>query len=163
MFKAPELTSFLPGLVRGPGIHPCKKIQDLTTEDFIKASKSSDDLCIDLATLVTILAEKEGDLSKLVFRIDDTNVTLVCNDDHPFFVFCSGWSSLSPLLTKVKYSLSCKLLSMGDICLMVRERKKRKRTEIANLAEEIVEDLVGTGEEETVYNQPIDLSKKPLT
>jgi hypothetical protein len=77
-------------------------VQDLSTEDFLKASNNTSDYFADLATLVQIIVEKETKSAKLTFTIvhDNINVTFVCDDDHLFFVFCSGWSSLSPLLTE---------------------------------------------------------------
>ena len=100
-----------------------KKVEDLSTDDFIKASKSTDDAFADLAKLVNIVITRNS--AKLVFTIgqDDTKVTLVCDDDQPFFVFCAGWSSLSPLLTKAKYNLSSNVLSVGDICMVLRIRR----------------------------------------
>ena len=142
----------------------CKSIQSLATEDFIKASNCSDEFYIDLPKLVKIVNEKERKCTKLIFQMDGIeNVTLVCDDEHPFFVFCSGWSSLSPLLTKVKYNVSCRLLSVGDICLVLRNRKKRKRADDEDTCGEIREDLVArdnVDSTEVDNNQPIDLSKK---
>ena len=112
-----------------------------------------------LATLVQVIVEKETKSAKLIFTIghDDTNVSFVCDDDHPFFVFCSGWSSLSPLLTKVKYSLSCKVLSVGDICLVTRERK-----DIIRRNEDICSKMIVDVDDDTDYDndQPKDLSIK---
>ena len=165
MFLPADMKSFEAGIVGGVvgvGEQGWKKVQDLATDDFIKASNSSDACYADLATLVQIINEKEENSAKLIFKIghDDINVTFVCDDGHPFFVFCSGWASLSPLLTKVKYSLSCKVLTVGDICLVLRDRRKRKRPNTNkkdnSLCREIIVDLVDDEENE---NQPIDLSK----
>ena len=165
MFKAADMKSFLAGFVKDPGAqNGCKSIQSLATDDFIKASNYSDEFYTDLAKLVKILSEKERKCTKLIFQMDGIeNVTLVCDDDHPFFVFCSGWSSLSPLLTKVKYNVSCRLLSVGDICLVLRNRKKRKRADDEDTCGEIREDLVARDDVDSTgvdNNQPIDLSKK---
>ena len=88
---------------------------------------------IDLARLVKIEAEKDS-TTKIVFSIgkEDTDVTLVCDDDQPFFVFCSGWASFSPSLTKDRYSLSCKLLSVGDICLVLRAKEGKESSVAIN-------------------------------
>ena len=165
MFKAADMKSFLTGFVKDPGAkHGCKSIQNLATDDFIKASNYSDEFYTDLAKLVKIVSEKERKCTKLIFQIEGhENITLVCDDDHPFFVFCSGWSSLSPLLTKVKYNVSCRLLSVGDICLVLRERKKRKRPDDEDDCGEIREDLVARHDVDSPIvedSQPIDLSKK---
>ena len=166
MFHPADMDSFVRGLVtvRGPGGggESWKVVHDLSTEDFIKASNNTSDYFADLAKLVQITVEKETKSAKLIFTIghDDTNVTFVCDDDHPFFVFCSGWSSLSPLLTKVKYSLSCKVLSVGDICLVTRERKAilRRNEDICSKMIVDVEDV----DDDTDYDndQPTDLSIK---
>ena len=153
MFQPADMDSFVRGLVRGPrgGGESWKVIQDLSTEDFIKASNNSSEYFADLAKLVQIISEKETESVKLIFAIghDDTNITFVCDDDYPFFVFCSGWSSLSPLLTKVKYSLSCKVLSVGDICLVTRERK-----------EDICSKMIVDVDDDDDDDQPTDLSIK---
>ena len=76
------MNSFLRGLVGWHGVEEIgwEKVQDLATEDFIKASNSCDDVYADLATLVQILDKNEESLAKLTFKIgpDSTNVTLVC-------------------------------------------------------------------------------------
>ena len=163
MFQPADMDCFVRGLVtvRGPGGggESWKVVHDLSTEDFIKASNNSRDYFADLATLVQVIVEKETKSAKLIFTIghDDTNVTFVCDDDYPFFVFCSGWSSLSPLLTKVKYSLSCKVLSVGDICLVTRERK-----DIIRRNEDICSKMIVDVDDDTDYDndQPKDLSIK---
>ena len=165
MFKAADMKSFLNGFVKDPGAKQgCKSIQNLATDDFIKASNYSDEFYTDLAKLVDIVSDKERKCTKLIFQMEDNeNATLVCDDDHPFFVFCSGWSSLSPLLTKVKYNVSCRLLSVGDICLVLRERKKRKREDDEETCGEIRENSVARDDLESTEGeniQPIDLSKK---
>ena len=160
------MNSFVRGLVtvRGPGVggKSWKVVQDLSTEDFIKTSNQSSDYFADLAKLVQIIVEKETKSYKLIFTIghDDTNVTFACDDDYPFFVFCSGWSSLSPLLTKVKYSLSCKVLSVGDICLVTRERKDSIRRNEDIYSKMIID--IDDEDDDTDYadNQPTDLSIK---
>jgi hypothetical protein len=166
MFHPADMNSFVRGLVtvRGPGGggESWKMVHDLSTEDFIKASNNTSDCFADLAKLVQIIAEKETKSAKLIFTIghDDTNVTFVCDDDYLFFVFCSGWSSLSPLLTTVKYSLSCEVLSVGDICLVTRERKEiiRRNKDICNKWKVDVENV----DDDTEYDndQPTDLSIK---
>ena len=143
--------------VPGGGEEALRMVQNLSTEDFIKASNTDDNLCVDLARLVKIVNEKESNLATLVFAIgkEDTDVTLVCDDGQPFFVFCSGWSSLSPSFTKDRYSLSCKVLSVGDICLVLRARKGKERSEAVNRDLDTASEMVVDDDE-----LPIDLTVK---
>ena len=161
MFQPADMNNFIKGLVVTPWVQSTptnlKKVQDLSTEDFIKASNNSPDTYADLAKLVQIIVESETNSAKLIFTIQhvEANVTLVCDDDHPFYVFCSGWSSLSPLLTKVKYSLSCKTLTVGDFCLVLRRRCEKT----SKVAPE--QDLIVTVDDENEHiEQPLDLSRR---
>ena len=177
----PDLRSFEKGLVRvvEDGGETVKEVDNLSTADFIKASNNTDDASVDLAKLVNIALKTHTHTATLLFTVehDDSNITLVCDDDQPFFVFCSGWSSLCPLLTKAKYNLSCKVLSVGDICMMLRIRKYKDtintspECSLSSIMSGVVtitssDAVINVDDDEgdiiidDVNNQPTDLSMK---
>ena len=147
-----------------------KKVEDIVTADFIKASIDSDDKSIVLTELKNIEVVSETNTANLTLILEDTNVTLVCQDDQPFFTFCAGWSSLFPPLTMAKYGLSCKVLSMGDNIMVLRNKHGRKRRH--EIRTSIRRDFKKTGKTVTQVRkdcnetsedddeQPIDLSIK---
>eukprot|EP00092_Neocalanus_flemingeri_P037448 GFUD01040779.1.p1 GENE.GFUD01040779.1~~GFUD01040779.1.p1 ORF type:complete len:258 (+),score=75.83 GFUD01040779.1:45-818(+) len=128
--KLPDMESFKNDTVVRVAGEEVKRVEDILTDDFIRASNNSHDTSVDMAELRHITRVHETNTAGLRFIHGDTDVTLVCQLDQPFYRFCTGWSSLFPLLTKAKYGLTCKTLSIGDICMVLRPRQRRRKKEI---------------------------------
>lgn len=44
--------------------------------------------------------------------------------EHPFFVIGQTWSSCEPEATHRRYGLTCRRLTVGDVCISLRQREK---------------------------------------
>ena len=103
-----------------------KKVEDITTSDFITASIDSDEHSMALGEIKDIAIVNDNTARVTVKQTNAEDALLTCQVDQPFFIFCAGWASLFPLLTSNKYGLSCKVLSRGDIIMVARDKQMRE-------------------------------------
>jgi hypothetical protein len=165
--KSPRLGGFRNDELVRVGEEDIKKVEDIVTTDFIKAS-------IDNNKESTVLMKIKGivivsdDTAKLILKQDnEEDATLVCGVDQPFFIFGVGWASLFPLMTKHKYGISCRIISMGDTIMVARNKPRRQemKTNPAFIhANEYKVTEVQSNDHETYKEgdneQPTDLSIK---
>lgn len=152
-----------------------KKVEDITTSDFITASIDSDEHSMALGEIKDIAIVNDNTARVTVKQANTEDALLTCQVDQPFFIFCAGWASLFPLLTSNKYGLSCKVLSRGDIIMVARDklmrRKRRQNLNTTIVAPFITKDKTETQirrdsnelSEEDDEEQPTDLSVKRRT
>ena len=62
-------------------------------------------------------------------------------EEHPFFVFGAGWSSISPSLSLTRYGLSCAKLSLGNVCISLAKTKNPKMQDTVSKSENLVSSL----------------------
>jgi len=98
-----------------------KRVEDLTTEDFIHSIKLYPDHKLDTSTVVKIEDGTDAGCTHITFTINSTKkqVTLNCPVEHPFFVYGQGWTSSRPDQSQAKYNLSCQQLKVGDVCIFL--------------------------------------------
>jgi len=130
-----------------------KRVEDLVTEDFISSARSNPDVTIDDSTVVKIDPGDMQGWAALTFRVgkESLQVTITAPEEHPFFVFGAGWSSISPSLSMTRYGLSCAKLSLGDVCISLAKTKNpgmqdvrtkdSKETSFKNKTENLVSSL----------------------
>ncbi|XP_078688216.1 uncharacterized protein LOC144920158 isoform X1 [Branchiostoma floridae x Branchiostoma belcheri] len=102
-----------------------KRVEDVTTEDFLQMSgsgpTSSSPHHVTSSTVVRITMEdgSSAGLVHITFAVghDKNLVTVESTVDHPFFVVGQGWSSCRPERTLSRYSLQCHTLTVGDTCI----------------------------------------------
>jgi len=102
-----------------------KKVEDLTTDDFMKSAATCPDISIDQALVTKLELQSESSLYTITFSVGQGQahaqfVSVTVTPDHPFFVTSQGWSSCSPTMSLTNYKLSCSQLSEGDICISLR-------------------------------------------
>ena len=151
-----------------------KKVEDITTSDFITASIDSDSHSMALGEIWDIAIVNDNTARVTVKQANTEDALLTCQVDQPFFIFCAGWASLFPLLTRNKYGLSCKVLSRGDIIMVARDKQKGDRRQDLNtpmVSSWATKDKTETQirkdsnelSEEDDEEQPTDLSVKRWT
>lgn len=98
-----------------------KRVEDLTTEDFINSIKLYPEHKLDTSTVVKIEDGTDAAYVHITFTINSSKkqVTLNCPIEHPFFVYGQGWTSSRPDQSQSKYCLSCHLLKVGDVCIFL--------------------------------------------
>ena len=99
-----------------------KRVELLRTEDFVNSAASCPDISLEEAT-VTKLDNNNNNSVLLTFSVGKSvceTVTFTISPEHPFFVTGRGWSSCSPDLTMTRFSLDCKQLAVGDVCISLR-------------------------------------------
>lgn len=109
-----------------------KRIEDMRTEDFVIDSSSSSmglaaagvtssqQLVLVSSRVVHIRLNHDTCTAVLGFVVDNnlhSPVSVEAQLDQPFFVHGSGWSSCDPARTHSRYHLTCRQLSVGDICI----------------------------------------------
>ncbi|KAI8491160.1 hypothetical protein Bbelb_312010 [Branchiostoma belcheri] len=102
-----------------------KRVEDVTTEDFLQMSgsgpSSSSPHHVTSSTVVRITMEdgSSAGLVHITFAVghEKNLVTVESTVDHPFFVVGQGWSSCRPERTLSRYSLQCHTLTVGDTCI----------------------------------------------
>lgn len=98
-----------------------KRVEDLTTEDFINSIKLYPDHNLDTSTVVKVEDGTDAGCTHITFTINSSKkqVTLNCPVEHPFFVYGQGWTSCRPDQSLVKYNLTCQHLKVGDVCIFL--------------------------------------------
>ena len=99
-----------------------KKVEHLKTEDFVSSAASCPDISLEEAT-VTKLENNNNNSVLITFCLGKSlaeSVSLTISPEHPFFVTGRGWSSFSPHQTITRFSLDCKQLAVGDVCISLR-------------------------------------------
>ena len=124
--KLPRLGGFRNDELVRVGEEDIKKVEDIVTTDFIKASIDNDKESIVLLEIESIGIVSENTAKLTLKQDNEADATLVCGVDQPFFIFGAGWASLFPLMTKNKYGISCRILSMGDTIMVARNKLRRQ-------------------------------------
>ncbi|XP_054769314.2 ataxin-1-like [Lytechinus pictus] len=96
-----------------------KRVEDLTTDDFVQSAGNTEGLKIDSSTVLRIDEEPHRGLALIGFLVGEhkAQVTVEAPYEHPFFVFGQGWSSVRPELSLKCYGLQCHTLAVGDVCV----------------------------------------------
>lgn len=100
-----------------------KKVEDLSTEDFISSARSNPDVLLDQSTLTRIETKENTKNVILTFNVgsDKIEVRVSAPEEHPFFVYNRSWSSVSPEASLARYGLVCDQLRVGDICISLTQ------------------------------------------
>ncbi|CAG2106449.1 unnamed protein product [Medioppia subpectinata] len=101
-----------------------KRVEDMSTQDFIDSASDSQDLCADCSEVIKIVEKIKSCSVLLSFSVgrDKVPVNVEAPVEHPFFVFHKGWSSCSPERSHIRYGLKCRKLRVGDNCVSLTPR-----------------------------------------
>ena len=100
-----------------------KKVEHLKTEDFVNSAASCPDISLEEATVTKLENNNNNNSVLITFSVGKSvaeSVTVTISPEHPFFVTGRGWSAFSPHLTMTRFSLDCKQLAVGDVCISLR-------------------------------------------
>ncbi|VDK44480.1 unnamed protein product [Anisakis simplex] len=103
-----------------------KRVEEMSTSDFVLSAAMKSDLSLCNSTVVSI-QEVDKDRHVLVtFAVGEhnTQVSIEAGIEHPYFVVGQGWASCSPERTRNTYGLQCKRLAVGDVCITIRHCEK---------------------------------------
>lgn len=102
-----------------------KRVESLSTEDFIRSAKSSPEVKIDQSTVTAIEPCNERGTVMITFSVgkDNVKVAVEATVEHPFYAIGHGWSSSSPNRSLAKFQLPCHQLKVGDICISLSQCK----------------------------------------
>lgn len=100
-----------------------KRVESLSTEDFIRSAKSSPEVKIDQSTVTAIEPRNERGTVMITFSVgkDNVKVAVEATVEHPFYAIGHGWSSSSPNRSLAKFQLPCHQLKVGDICISLSQ------------------------------------------
>ena len=101
-----------------------KRVEEMSTQDFIESATDSPDLCADCSEVIKIEEKMKSCSVLLSFSVGrgKVPVTVEAPVEHPFFVFHKGWSSFSPERSHLRYGLKCRRLRVGDNCVSLTPR-----------------------------------------
>jgi len=103
----------------------CKKVEELSRDDFEKCNSYCPDKRLIKAILIDISSNTSDEsLINLTFMVEsnpDNKVTVETSKDYPFWSTKFGWSSIEPQLTQQKYRLDCKRLKLNDEILSLEK------------------------------------------
>ncbi|VDM39758.1 unnamed protein product [Toxocara canis] len=103
-----------------------KRVEEMSTSDFVLSAAMKSDLSLCNSTVVSIQeADKERHVL-VTFAVGEQNiqVSIEAGIEHPYFVVGQGWASCSPEKTRNTYGLICKRLAVGDVCITIRHTEK---------------------------------------
>lgn len=101
-----------------------KKVEEMSTEDFLESANKSPDLRAD-KSIVRRMEERDNDRSVLLKFSVGQNENIISVEaplEHPFFVFNRGWASCSPERSMKRYGLHCHKLKVGDECVSLTNK-----------------------------------------
>lgn len=110
--------------MRGTQLHvvngDIKKVEDLSSDDFLRCAAESDDVIVNASIVRAIRINSAGSVT-IVFEtgIEQQQVPLKCQIEQPFFVLGKGWSSCNPRKTGENYGLDCQTLQVDDVCVVL--------------------------------------------
>ncbi|XP_004546246.1 uncharacterized protein zmp:0000000926 [Maylandia zebra] len=119
----PSPPALLPHFTKGSLIELAsgrlKRVEELRTEDFLRSADSSPEFHLSTCTVLQISPSSTQGFSHLHVHLTDRNTQelLKVLVEYPFFVQDRGWSSCCPQRTTQLYSLPCRQLTEGDVCL----------------------------------------------
>lgn len=135
MGSIPITTYYPTHFMRGTQLHVAngdiKKVEDLSSDDFLKCAAESDDVIVNASVVKSIKIHSAGSVT-IVFEtgIERQQVPLKCQIEHPFFVLGKGWCSCNPRKSGENYGLDCDRLQVDDVCIVLT-RKEDERTACA--------------------------------
>lgn len=124
MGTIPTSTYYPTHFMRGTQLHVAngsiKKVEDLSSDDFLRCASESDDVTVNASIVKSISVSKAGSVT-IVFEVgaDQDQIPLKCQIEHPFFVLGKGWSSCNPRKSGENYGLDCELLQIDDVCVIL--------------------------------------------
>ena len=103
-----------------------KKVEELSTEDFIKSASTSGKLKVEQSEVLFISDKSKNGLVRISFLVGQSKVkvSLDCALEHPFFVVQKGWSSCSPSICSKRYGLNSHRLTKGDIVITLANKQE---------------------------------------
>jgi len=96
-----------------------KRVENLSTEDFLRSAKTSSEVKIDQSVVTSIDLHVERGVASIAFLVgqEKVQVAVEATLEHPFYVVGQGWSSAIPERTLIKFQLPCNKLKAGDVCI----------------------------------------------
>uniref|UniRef100_A0A1I7UXM8 AXH domain-containing protein n=1 Tax=Caenorhabditis tropicalis TaxID=1561998 RepID=A0A1I7UXM8_9PELO len=128
MGSIPISTYYPTHFMRGTQLHvtngDIKKVEDLSSDDFLKCAAESDDVLVNASIVRTIKINSAGSVT-IVFETgtERQQVSLKCQIEHPFFVLGKGWSSCNPRKSGENYGLDCENLQVDDVCIVLTRKE----------------------------------------
>ncbi|VBB32855.1 unnamed protein product [Acanthocheilonema viteae] len=134
---APESSSFQMGTLPSQPYYPShfmhgtvirlqsgqlKRVEEMSTEDFVLSAAMKTDLVICNSRIIRIQEIEKNRLVLVTFAVGEQRilVTIEAGIEHPYFVVDQGWASCSPERTRATYGLICRQLNVGDVCIALR-------------------------------------------
>ncbi|XP_041931565.1 ataxin-1a isoform X2 [Alosa sapidissima] len=107
-----------------------KRVEELSTDDFLQSAHVSADLRIDSSTVERITASLTPDHAIVHFAVGEhrAQVSVEVLSEYPFFVFGQGWSSCCPERSTQLLELPCARLSVGDVCISLTLKNLKNGT-----------------------------------
>ncbi|XP_076157197.1 ataxin-1a [Alosa pseudoharengus] len=107
-----------------------KRVEELSTDDFLRSAHVSADLRIDSSTVERITASLTPDHAIVHFAVGEhrAQVSVEVLSEYPFFVFGQGWSSCCPERSTQLLELPCARLSVGDVCISLTLKNLKNGT-----------------------------------
>ncbi|CAI5439430.1 unnamed protein product [Caenorhabditis angaria] len=102
-----------------------KKVEDLSSDDFLKCAVESKDVNVTASIIKDIVKpEKNRATSTILFETSGNLgknyvVELLVQNEHPFFVLGKGWASCDVRKTAENYGLQAGKLEIGDVCIVL--------------------------------------------
>uniref|UniRef100_A0A0M3HQM6 AXH domain-containing protein n=2 Tax=Ascaris TaxID=6251 RepID=A0A0M3HQM6_ASCLU len=119
-------THFMRGTVIRLQSGQLKRVEEMSTNDFVLSAAMKSDLSLCNSTVVSIQEADKGRHVLVTFAVGEQNiqVSIEASIEHPYFVVGQGWASCSPEKTRDLYGLICKRLAVGDVCITIRHIDK---------------------------------------
>ncbi|UMM13683.1 hypothetical protein L5515_001837 [Caenorhabditis briggsae] len=129
-----------------------KKVENLSSDDFLKCAGEPDGVIVNASTVKSIRFNA-GSVS-IVFETgsERLKIPLKCQIEQPFFVLGKGWCSCNPRKSGENYGLDCETLMTGDVCIVLT-KEEDETTECAV-------DIVTAERDLELFNQRAALREK---
>ncbi|CAI4230036.1 unnamed protein product [Auanema sp. JU1783] len=117
-------THFLRGSMIRLANGSLRKVEDLSTDDFLSAAAKTNEFLIESAHFIK--STRVNNNVQITFHVTSSNSekTIEVQLEYPLFVVGKGWCSVEPERTLETYGLDARLLKPGDVCITMVQKKE---------------------------------------
>ncbi|RWS28804.1 ataxin-1-like protein [Leptotrombidium deliense] len=114
-----------------------KRVEEMSTQDFVNGASQTPDLKIDSSIVVEMREKIAGFSMSITFCVGKRKqkYTVEAPLEHPFYVYNQGWASCSPPKSLQRYGLNCKQLKVDDVCISLAKNISKGSSILAKVAD----------------------------
>ncbi|CAB3407547.1 unnamed protein product [Caenorhabditis bovis] len=128
-------THFMHGTVLQLANGATRRVEDVSSDDFLRCAAESDDVNVNAAIVSRISPSADAVTVRFAVGARRRLVELAVQHEHPLFVLGKGWTSCDVKRTVENYGLRCEPLEIGDVCIVLTRESSNDEAGIVSISE----------------------------